>query len=67
MVHNHKFYLHDTKMAFEPYVIPDFESEPPEGLYHRVEYAILACNCGKVIKSKIDSQEDIDAEQISES
>jgi hypothetical protein len=59
MTHEHKFYLFETKMAFEPIIsklLTDYSSKAGLAsgeLYQRVEYAISGCSCGVVTKRKI--------------
>lgn len=51
----HRFFIFETKVAFEKF---DSSAHPDNDLYERIEYAILGCNCGEVIKRKIKSEED---------
>ncbi len=51
-IHVHKYYAFQVKYEFEPL---------PEGnnLYRRVEYSYSVCNCGRAIKSKVVSKDEI--------
>ena len=63
MTHEHKYFIHEVRTAFEP-VVPPVEPITDEAatvceyikahdLYERVEYAVLGCNCGSVIKQRV--------------
>lgn len=67
MNHDHKFFLFETKATFELY---DYKAENPNleyasglpgELYQRIEYAILACGCGEVIRTKVRKDGNNDA------
>jgi hypothetical protein len=53
MTHEHKFFLFETKAAFEPIDLGTGHDD----IYQRIEYAIMACNCGEVIKRKVKNEE----------
>lgn len=50
--HLHKYFMFKESTVFEPYAKLKGVDEQ---LYVKVEYAILACNCGSAIKTKIKS------------
>lgn len=64
--HVHKYFLFQVKADFEPYKgaydsLPIDPTTPRTGkladnLYTRVEYGILSCNCGAVIKTKVKNE-----------
>jgi len=54
--HDHKFFLFETRQAFEPFQFETNIQHTPQ-LYQRIEYAVLSCNCGEVIKRKVKSEE----------
>jgi hypothetical protein len=65
--HEHKFFIYETKMAFEPFVLnlPPMDDKEyikfwqavsaalPANLYERVEYVVLGCSCGNVIRKRM--------------
>ncbi len=58
---SHRFFLFETKTTFEPYAIDnEIVNVASEPLYLKVDYAILSCNCGEVIRRKV-RKEDHDA------
>lgn len=56
--HIHKFFIFQVKADFSPATDYLYSSEDKDHrtLYERVEYAILGCNCGKVVKTKVIEQ-----------
>jgi hypothetical protein len=52
--HAHKFYLFETKSAFEP-----VDGSVGEQYYIRAEYATLFCNCGEAIKTRIKPKDEV--------
>lgn len=64
MSHDHKYFPMDKMATFEPLTFSlsdDSSAEVGEfvhelskrDLYERVEYVIMTCNCGDVIKKKV--------------
>lgn len=56
---NHKYFLFKTVSVFEVVSIydiinPDMQNySPTEVLYKKVEYAIMNCQCGSVVREKV--------------
>jgi hypothetical protein len=50
--HEHKFFVFQVKADFQPLPL----DENGKQLYERYEYAVLGCNCGKVVKTKVKEQ-----------
>lgn len=57
--HDHKYFMFETKTAFVPYkfdsadIVTGIDTDNTV-LYIREEYAVLACNCGSVIKKMLN-------------
>jgi hypothetical protein len=58
MNHEHKFFLFKHITTFEPTENSAAQSASPVTLYERAEYAVLSCNCGQAIKTRIKEGED---------
>lgn len=52
--HDHNWRLIETKTAFEPFTDHELSE-----LYLRIEWAILACGCGEVMKRRIKSADEV--------
>lgn len=46
--HEHRYFIFKTYDCYEP-----FEKQKVLQTYIKIEYAILGCNCGSVIKMKV--------------
>lgn len=58
--HEHRYFIFKT---YDSYVLVSTEwadiggiSQTRDDLYEKVEYAVLGCNCGSVIKMKVKEQ-----------
>jgi hypothetical protein len=54
---DHKYFIYKTFETYEPatgYLYAENDKDH-RTLYDKVEFAILGCNCGSVIKSRITS------------
>ena len=55
-----KFFIFQVRTEYEPVVDIDLETTGKQGkFYEKVEYAILGCNCGSVIKTKVKSSDNL--------
>jgi hypothetical protein len=52
--HEHRYFIFKTYDSYEPVVDIDLEATGKQGkFYQKIEYAVLGCNCGSVIKMKV--------------
>lgn len=58
MTHEHKYYLFKHITTFEPTENEALQRQSEVTLYERAEYAVLSCNCGQAIKTRIKESED---------
>lgn len=51
---NHKYFIYKVVDYFEPVVVDSiYKLSPTVTYYKKVEYAIMGCNCGSVVREKI--------------
>lgn len=53
--HEHRYFPFEKMITFER----TLENDDLPDLYERIEYVIMTCNCGKVIKRRIRSEGDV--------
>ena len=58
MTHEHKYFTFKHVTTFEPTENETLQRQSPVTLYERVEYAIMSCNCGQAIKTRIKEDEE---------
>jgi hypothetical protein len=55
--HEHKYFLFKHITTFEPTENSAAQHESKVTLYERAEYAVMSCNCGQCIKTRIKEHE----------
>lgn len=52
----HKYYIFSTKSDFEPVTDLEIIDITTDQLYRRIEYAVISCNCGSVLRKRVRQQ-----------